>query len=216
MASTTLTIFSIKAAVRLLSDPPCFPTFPGTATGISVIGLGTTLTGNITNSGTITNTVASWGINIGGGTAAAVTFPRRGSTLLGSITNNGTITSPVGINVSGTSTLSTSVSGSIINSAGATINYTNVAINVQFANVGGWITNSGTMSGTGPGTINVVNSSVHGDIVNATGASITATNALAAIVLNGSASGATLTGSSHQSGHHHCHKFQSKCRNRSY
>lgn len=175
------------------------PITPGTATGISVVGLGTTLTGNITNSGTITNTVAAWGINIGGGATAASIFHGAGATLLGSITNNGTITSPVGINVEGSSVSGvltpTSVSGSIINGVGAKLNYTDVAINLAFANFGGSIINNGTISGTGSGAINVLDSSVHGDIVNATGASITANGALAAIVLNGSASGATLTGS---------------------
>lgn len=72
------------------------PTLPGTATGISVVGLGTTLTGNIINSGTITNAVAAWGIDIGGGATAANVFHGAGATLLGSITNNGTITSSVG------------------------------------------------------------------------------------------------------------------------
>jgi uncharacterized protein with beta-barrel porin domain len=171
------------------------PNFPGTATGISVVGPGTTLTGNITNSGTITNTLGSYGINIGGGATAASIFQGAGATLLGSITNNGTITSSIGINVAGSSTTPTSVSGSITNSTGATINYNNVAINLAFASFGGSIVNHGTISGTGSAAISVQDSSVHGDIVNATGASITANGALAAIILNGSPSGATLTGS---------------------
>ena len=84
------------------------PIAPGTATGISVIGHGTTLTGNIINSGTITNTLGSYGINIGGGATAASIFQGAGATLLGSITNSGTITSSIGINVAGSATLSPS------------------------------------------------------------------------------------------------------------
>ena len=134
------------------------PLNPGTATGISVLKLGTTLNGNIVNSGTIdANTIPGKqiGINIGEGATYSVN-QNAGAVVAGWITNSGTINSQVGIWVAGSSSpvLST-VTGSIINAASGQINYTGVGINENWATIGGSITNSGTITGTGTAGINV-------------------------------------------------------------
>ncbi len=183
------------------------PGIPGTATGISVLKTGVTLNGNIINSGTIdANTIPGKqiGINIGEGATNSVN-QNAGAILNGSITNSGTINSQVGIWVSGNSSpLLSTATGSISNAAGGLINYTNNGISVNWATVGGSITNAGTITGTGTGGINVAFANVgstgvsgSGNIVNATGAKIAST--YIGIVLNGNsksaAAGATIAGS---------------------
>ena len=152
---------------------------PGTGTGISVVKQGTTLTGNIINNGTI-NASHKLGINIGEG-ATSSTHSNAGAVLNGSITNTSTINASQGIVVSGNPTLFSTMTGSIINTVGGQINFTNAGINVQLATVGGSITNAGTLSGaTGTAGIGVnygttLGSSAtpgSGNIVNATGAKI--------------------------------------------
>src|SRR5580704_19416112 len=152
------------------------PTLPGTATGISVVGLNTTLTGNITNSGTITNTLGNWGINIGSGAYSGGLISSNGASLNGSITNIGTITAHTGIQIQ-----RSTMSGSIVNSTNAHINSTgNVGISAAQASIGGGITNSGTISG---GLI-VSESTVAGTVSN--GGTISAPTAFAALtVVNG-------------------------------
>ncbi len=181
------------------------PTLPGTATGISVLKSGTTLSGNIINSGSINaNTIPGRqiGINIGEGATNSIN-QNAGAVLNGSITNSGTITSQVGVWVAGNSGLFSTVTGSIINAASGQINYTNVGINEEWATIGGSITNSGTITGTGTGGINVAFANVgstgtpgSGNVVNATGAKIV--SGYIGIVDNGnsgSAIGATIAGS---------------------
>jgi hypothetical protein len=175
------------------------PLNPGTATGISVLKLGTTLNGNIVNSGTIdANTIPGKqiGINIGEGATNSVN-QNAGAVVAGSITNSGTINSQVGIWVAGNSSpvLST-VTGSIINAASGQINYTGVGINENWATIGGSITNSGTITGTGTAGINVAFANLgstgtpgSGNIINATGAQIA--SSYIGIVLNGNTKSAT-------------------------
>jgi uncharacterized protein with beta-barrel porin domain len=181
------------------------PTTPGSATGISVLKNGTTLTGNIINNGTINaNTVPGrqYGINIGEGATNSIN-QNAGAVLNGSITNAGTINASQGIMVEGNSTLFSTATGSIINTVGGHINYTDVGISVSFATVGGSITNAGTISGTGTAGINVAFANLgssgtpgSGNIVNASGAKIA--SSYIAIVVNGNvanATGATIAGS---------------------
>ena len=138
---------------------------PGTASGISVLGSGTTLTGNIINNGTIDTTLQTLGqgaINIGGGEFNPGPTSGAGASVVGSITNNSTITGPAtGVNVDGNGT---SVTGSITNATNGTITSTGgVGIAVtNNARVGGSIINDGM--------INV--STYHGIEIN-TGAIIT-------------------------------------------
>ena len=178
------------------------PGMPGTATGISVLKLGTTLTGNIINNGTINASTVpgkQYGINIGVGATNSVN-QNAGAVLNGSITNAGTITGSSGIEIGGNSTLFSTATGSIINAAGGQINYTGVGISLGYATVGGSITNAGTISGTGTAGINVAWSNLggpgSGNIVNATGAKIA--SSYIGIVVNGNsgtATGATIAGS---------------------
>src|SRR6202035_1654837 len=63
------------------------PIAPGTASGISVVGP-TTLRGDITNNGTITNALGSFAVNIGGGAYSGGLISSAGASLAGSITNN--------------------------------------------------------------------------------------------------------------------------------
>ena len=169
------------------------PLNPGTATGISVLKSGTELIGNIINSGTINaDTIPGKqiGINIGEGATNSVN-QNAGAVVAGSITNSGTINSQVGIWVAGNSSpLLSTVTGSIINATSGQINYTNVGINENWATIGGSITNSGTITGTGTAGINVAfadigstGSAGSGNIVNATGANIA--SSYIGIVLNG-------------------------------
>ncbi len=184
----------------LTTIQPYPPAVPGTSTGISVLKSGTILTGNIINNGTIVAPNA--GINIGEGATGGANS-NAGAVLVGSITNTGSITSSVGIWVAGNSSLLSTVTGSIINAASGLINNTNVGIDVQFATVGGSITNAGTITGSGTAGINVAFANLgsagspgSGNIVNATGAKISST--YIGIVLNGnsgSATGATIAGS---------------------
>jgi uncharacterized protein with beta-barrel porin domain len=150
------------------------PTLPGTATGISVVGLHTTLTGNITNSGTITNTLGNWGINIGSGAYSGGLISSNGASLNGSITNIGTITAHTGIQIQ-----RSTMSGSIVNSTNAHINSTgNVGISAAQASIGGGITNSGTISGS----LIVSESTVAGTVSN--GGTISAPAAFVALGVN--------------------------------
>src|SRR5581483_5384462 len=91
----------------LTTTHPYPPVIPGTATGISILKSGTTLTGNIINSGTGVITAQNAGINIGEGATGGANA-NAGAVLSGSITNSGTITANDGIFVTGnTSLLST-------------------------------------------------------------------------------------------------------------
>ena len=174
------------------------PVNPGTATGISVWGSGTTLVGNIINSGTINAPNA--GINIGEG-ATTGNGQGAGAVLSGSITNSGTIGGTIipgfGIVLGGTALTQSTVTGSIINAAGGLIHYSNAGIDIGYATVGGMISNAGIISGTGSSAITILDSQIGNvggnSIVNGTNATITATNAFAAIVLNGSGAGGTAT-----------------------
>jgi hypothetical protein len=169
----------------------------GSATGISVLELGTVLNGNIINNGAINASNA--GVNIGEGRTTRTTQFNAGAVLNGSITNSGTITSQVGVWVSGSSVQLSSVTGSIINSAGGQIVYTNVGINEGFATIGGSITNYGTITGTGTAGINVAfgadlgstGAAGSGNIVNATGATVA--SSYIGIWVNGNLAGATAT-----------------------
>lgn len=175
----------------LTTTHPYPPAIPGTSTGISVLKSGTTLTGNILNSGSIIAPNA--GINIGDG-ATGGSNSNSGAVLIGSITNSGTITSAVDIFVEGNSNVLSTVTGSIINAASGLILDTNVGIDLGNATVGGLITNAGTITSTGSSAINVFDSNLgsagtpgSGNIVNATGVHITGSaNGFAAIVVNGS------------------------------
>ena len=162
------------------------PTLPGTATGISVVGLHTTLTGNITNSGTITNTLGNWGINIGSGAYSGGLISSNGASLNGSITNIGTITAHTGIQIQ-----RSTMSGSIVNSTNAHINSTgNVGISAAQASIGGGITNSGTISGG----LSVSESTVAGTVSN--GGTINAPTAFAGLtVVNGGIVGGSVINS---------------------
>ena len=154
------------------------PTLPGTATGISVVGLGTTLTGNITNSGTITNTHGNWGINIGSGAYSGGLISSNGASLNGSITNIGTINAQTGISIQGST-----MSGSIVNSTNASIQGgTNVGISTAKASIGGGITNNGTITRGGNAGISVSETTVAGTISN--GGTINAGTAFAGLAID--------------------------------
>jgi uncharacterized protein with beta-barrel porin domain len=162
------------------------PTLPGTATGISVVGLNTTLTGNITNSGTITNTLGNWGINIGSGAYSGGLISSNGASLNGSITNIGTITAHTGIQIQ-----RSTMSGSIVNSTNANINSgVNVGISAAQASVGGGITNNGTITGG----LSVSESTIAGTVSN--GGTINAPTAFAGLtVVNGGIVGGSVINS---------------------
>ena len=126
----------------------------GTDAGISVIGPGVTLIGNITNSGTITGTNSQYaGINIGGGGGGS---GAPGATVVGSITNAASITGiQQGIFVSGVGTV---VTGSVINAAGASIINSPTAggpgLSVSnHASLAGSLINSGTINTGGTGLL---------------------------------------------------------------
>ncbi len=121
---------------------------PGTASGISVLTPGTTLTGNIVNKGTITTNFVN--INIGTGNfGTPPTLPGAGATLNGSITNSGSLL--VGVGSSGTTGISLSgtnsvVTGSITNDINGTISG-EVGIGVTGnAHLGGSIINDGMIN----------------------------------------------------------------------
>ena len=154
------------------------PTLPGTATGISVVGLGTTLTGNITNSGTITNTHGNWGINIGSGAYSGGNISSGGASLNGSITNIGTINAQTGISIQ-----RSTMSGSIVNSTNAFIQGgTNVGISTAQASIGGGITNNGTITRGGNAGISVSETTVAGTISN--GGTINSGTAFAGLAID--------------------------------
>ena len=99
---------------------------------------GTTLTGNISNSGTIS--VGSTGINVGGDNTGA-------GTLTGNISNSGTVNASIaGISVGGLTTLN----GGITNSG--VISAQDGLLVVNVASLGGNISNTGTISA---GTIGI-------------------------------------------------------------
>jgi uncharacterized protein with beta-barrel porin domain len=162
------------------------PTLPGTATGISVVGLHTTLTGNITNSGTITNTHGNWGISIGSGAYSGGLISSNGASLNGSITNIGTITAQTGIQIQ-----RSTMSGSIVNATNANINSgVNVAISAAQASVGGGLTNNGTITGG----FSVSESTVAGTVSN--GGTINAPTAFVGLaVVNGGIVGGSVINS---------------------
>ena len=170
---------------------PYPPINPGTSSGISVLGTGTKLTGNITNNGTISGLFA--GINIGGGAHGVVpTIQNAGATVTGTITNNGTITSTgtginvfksdvggsiinnlnitsrdVAIDLFGTSGSPNTVGGSITNNGTITLTSGNDGMAVQFFNVGGSVSNTGTINANGgSGAMSVARGSVTGSITN--------------------------------------------------
>ena len=181
---------------------PYPPVNPGTSTGISVVRSGTTLNGNIINNGSIT--APQYGINVGGG-ATTGNIQGAGASLVGSITNNGTITGGggggilvrqssmtgsiingasgainsigVGIAVTGVPGTLVSVGGSIINSGTIAPTTANDGVFIQYASVGGSITNSSTGTITdngGSGALVVARGTVAGSIsnsgiINATG-----------------------------------------------
>jgi outer membrane autotransporter protein len=153
---------------------------PPTETGISVIG-NSTLTGSITNAGTIT--AVRFGIDIGlagGGSVGgsiinnnSITAPNaffmRGGTVAGSITNNASInsTADVGLALSGTSASRSSVGGSVTNNG--TITSAGTGIFTRWLTVGGSIVNAlgATIdSSNGFAGIEIVNSTMVGSMVN--------------------------------------------------
>jgi hypothetical protein len=140
---------------------PYPPLTPGTASGISVVGLGTHLTGDIVNNGTISS--SAWtAINIGGGAwGSPPTNVNAGATLTGSITNNGIVNGGLGISVVGST-----VTGAINNAGQGVIQSTNVGINLtNGANVGS-IVNNGTVNINANDDIYVDASTVTGSITN--------------------------------------------------
>jgi uncharacterized protein with beta-barrel porin domain len=143
------------------------PVNPGTSTGISVFGLGTTLTGNIVNNGTIT--ASQYAISIGAG-ATTGGATGAGASLVGSITNNGTINGGAGDSIV---VYESSITGSILNALGATINGVvgGVGINVTGgtalgASIGGSVINDGLINATSEDGIFVQHATVTGSIVN--------------------------------------------------
>ncbi len=164
---------------------------PGTASGISVLGSGTTLNGNIINNGTINTTMQTGGqgaINIGGGESDPGPTSGAGATVVGSITNNGTITGlATGINVVGNGT---SVTGAITNNH--IITDSNVGISVgNNASVGG-ITNAGAITST-LAPISVSEATVAGSIINTNTGKLTATTGTVGIaVANGGSIGGSV------------------------
>ena len=100
-----------EATGSLTTTAPEGGPLPGTASGISVLAPGTTLTGNIVNKGTITSNFVN--INIGTGNfGTPPTSPGAGATLNGSITNSGSLN--VGVGSSGTTGISLSGTGSVV------------------------------------------------------------------------------------------------------
>ena len=156
--------------------------FPGTASGISVLGSGTTLTGNIINNGTIDTSLQTGGqgaINIGGGEFDPGPTLGAGASVVGSITNNGTITGPAtGINV-----VASSVTDAITNNH--IITDSNVGIYVaNTASVGG-INNAGTITST-LAPIAISDATVNGNVVNSSTGKLIATGATVGLgVING-------------------------------
>jgi uncharacterized protein with beta-barrel porin domain len=173
---------------------PYPPINPGTSSGISVLGAGTKLTGNITNNGTITAPFV--GINIGAGShGIPPTTVGVGATVTGTITNNGTITGPG----SGIEVDQSSVGGSIIN--GKTISSSGVGIYVtgvsgHLSTVGGSITNNGTIVTQGHDGMFVQYTSVGGSFTNTNSIDTTALGGSGAMILSSS----SLTGSITNSG----------------
>jgi uncharacterized protein with beta-barrel porin domain len=178
----------------ITATTPYPPINPGTSSGISVLGTGTKLTGNITNSGTITAPFV--GINIGAGAhGIPPTTSGIGATVTGTITNNGTITGPgAGIEVD-----QSSVGGSIINNKTITTN--NVGIYVtgvagHLSTIGGSITNNGTIVTQGNDGMFVQFATVGGSFTNTKSIDTTALGGSGAMILSSS----SLTGSITNSG----------------
>jgi uncharacterized protein with beta-barrel porin domain len=119
-----------------------FPGQNGQLTGISVFGAGTTITGNITNNGTISGP-SNGQILQGIGVDAGV-FP--GSLVTGSITNNGTIdVAGIGMDIAG------NVNGSVINNNIIHSGFN--GIQVTGTNSGGTTTIGGSVINAGTITI---------------------------------------------------------------
>jgi hypothetical protein len=114
-----------------LNPPHTYPPLtPGTASGISVLGLGTHLTGDIVNNGTIGNVRAWTDINIGGGSwGSPPTNVNAGATVTGSITNNGILDGGTG--VAGIGVVGSTVTGAITNGPNGLVQTSNVAIGVE-------------------------------------------------------------------------------------
>ena len=166
-----------EASGSLTTTAPEGGPLPGTASGISVLAPGTTLTGNIVNKGTITSNFVN--INIGTGNfGTPPTSPGAGATLNGSITNSGSLL--VGVGSSGTTGISLSgtnsvVTGSITNDMNGTISG-EVGIGVTGgAHLGGSIINDGMINlALGHGFEINTGATIAGDVSNsATGKIIT-------------------------------------------
>jgi uncharacterized protein with beta-barrel porin domain len=183
-----------NTAGTITATTPYPPTNPGTSSGISVLGTGTKLTGNITNNGTITAPFV--GINIGAGShGIPPTTVGVGAAVTGTITNNGTITgtgSSIEVDQS-------SVGGSIINNktlsgSGVGIYVTGVA--GHLSTVGGSITNNGTIVTQGNDGMFVQFATVGGSFNNTNSINTTALGGSGAMILSSS----SLTGSITNSG----------------
>jgi uncharacterized protein with beta-barrel porin domain len=166
--------------------------FPGTASGISVLGPGTKLTGNIINNGTINTTGATasqGGINIGGGEfSKAVQTSGAGAAVIGSITNSGTITGSIGIVVGGGT--GSTVTGAIVNNNA--INASNVGISIQNNGSVGSITNAGTIS-SGGAPISISAATIVGNVVNTGTGLLSSTKAFVALsIANGGSIGGSI------------------------
>jgi uncharacterized protein with beta-barrel porin domain len=148
-----------------------------------------TVSGNITNSGTISgptgiyvasSTIGGDIINNAGGqitgaSTAGLSFSQ--SSLVGGISNSGTISgAQAGIKVENTST----ISGSIVNNAGGTIQgSTTAGIHVlQHSDISGGISNSGTIEGAS-GILVANSSNISGGITNLAGGIIRGTGGTA-------------------------------------
>src|ERR1700722_3140491 len=137
-----------EATGSLTTTAPEGGPLPGTASGISVLAPGTTLTGNIVNKGTITSNYVN--INIGTGNfGTPPTSPGAGATLNGSITNSGSLL--VGVGSSGTTGISLNGTNSVV--TGSITNDINGPISGEVGNVvtggahlGGSIINDGMLN----------------------------------------------------------------------
>ena len=169
---------------------------PGTASGISVLAPGTTLTGNIVNKGTITSNYVN--INIGSGNfGTPPTSPGAGATLNGSITNSGSLL--VGVGSSGTTGISLSgtgsvVTGSITNDINGTISG-EVGIGVtNNAHLGGSIINDGKLNLTlGHGFEINTGATIAGNVTNSSTGTITTTGSAGMSIAGSSSITGTVT-----------------------
>ncbi len=178
-----------EATGSLTTTAPEGGPLPGTASGISVLAPGTTLTGNIVNKGTITSNYVD--INIGTGNfGTPPTSPGAGATLVGSITNSGSLL--VGAGSSGTTGISLNGTGSVV--TGSITNDINGTISGE---VGIGVTGGAHLGGSliNDGMINLALG--HGFEIN-TGATIAGnvTNSATGKIITTGSAGMSIAGSS--------------------